>query len=231
MSKNVIFCFSGTGNCLDIAKNIARSLGDTDIVMMRRAPAVRDVHEAERVGFVFPCYAGYPGVGLAKINEIVPLSYHAGISHQSACIWLMPHTLMFPPLTPEKAQARSEELAAKIAEDIKNGVRSEKAPSAPLFNKLESSVWPKLAPKKAASFTVTGKCIGCGQCASLCPKGNIKMVGGRPDFGTDCIQCLSCLQFCPREAINMGGPTEKRERWHNPNVGALELNEAVIRID
>ena len=172
MSKNVIFCFSGTGNCLDIAKNIARSLGDTDIVMMRRAPAVRDVHEAERVGFVFPCYAGglpgdvekyvrslfvsakaytfgvvsyagYPGVGLAKINEIVPLSYHAGISHQSACIWLMPHTLMVPPLTPEKAQARSEEHAAKIAEDIKNGVRSEKAPSAPLFNKLESSVWPK----------------------------------------------------------------------------------------
>ena len=165
MSKNVIFCFSGTGNCLDIAKNIGRALGDTDIVMMRRAPAVRDVHEAERVGFVFPCYAGglpgdvekyvrslfisakaytfgvvcyagYPGVGLAKINEIVPLSYHAGISHQSACIWLMPHTLMVPPLTPEKAQKRSEELAAKIAEDVKNGVRSEKAPSAPLVNRL-----------------------------------------------------------------------------------------------
>ena len=58
MSKNVIYCFSGTGNCLDIAKNIAKVLGDTDIVMMRRLPAVRDVHEAERVGFVFPCYAG-----------------------------------------------------------------------------------------------------------------------------------------------------------------------------
>ena len=52
MSKNVIYCFSGTGNCLDIAKNIAKVLGDTDIVMMRRLPAVRDVHEAERVGFV-----------------------------------------------------------------------------------------------------------------------------------------------------------------------------------
>ena len=143
----------------------------------------------------------------------------------------MPHTLMIPPLTPEKAQKRSEEFAAKVAEDVKNGVRSEKAPSAPLFNKLESSVWPKMAPKKAAGFTVTGKCIGCGQCAALCPKGNIKMVGGRPDFGTDCIQCLSCLQFCPREAINMGGVTAKRERWHNPNVGALELNEKIIHID
>ena len=88
-----------------------------------------------------------------------------------------------------------------------------------------------MAPKKAAAFTVTGKCIGCGQCAALCPKGNIKMVAGRPDFGTDCVQCLSCLQFCPREAIHMGDPTEKRERWHNPNVSALELNEPIIHID
>ena len=35
MSKNVIFCYSGSGNCLDIAKNIAKKLGDTDIVLMR----------------------------------------------------------------------------------------------------------------------------------------------------------------------------------------------------
>ena len=69
MSKNVIFCFSGTGNCLDIAKNIARVLGDTDIVIMRRLPAVRDVHEAERVGFVFPCYAGgLPG----EVERAIP---------------------------------------------------------------------------------------------------------------------------------------------------------------
>ena len=58
MSKNVIYCYSGSGNCLDIAKNIAKKLGDTDIVMMRSAPALTDVREAERVGFVFPCYAG-----------------------------------------------------------------------------------------------------------------------------------------------------------------------------
>ena len=35
MSSNIIFCYSGTGNCLDLAKNIAKGLGDTDIVMMR----------------------------------------------------------------------------------------------------------------------------------------------------------------------------------------------------
>ena len=58
MSQNIIYCFSGTGNCLDIAKNIAKALGDTDIVMMRRFPAVTTALKAERVGFVFPCYAG-----------------------------------------------------------------------------------------------------------------------------------------------------------------------------
>ena len=46
MSKNVIFCYSGSGNCLDIAKNIAKRLGDTDIVMMRAEPEVKDVRGA-----------------------------------------------------------------------------------------------------------------------------------------------------------------------------------------
>ena len=104
MSQNIIYCFSGTGNCLDIAKNIAKALGDTDIVMMRRFPAVTTALKAERVGFVFPCYAGglpggvedyvrsiaigpdtytfgvvsfagYPGIGLKKIHDIIPLAY------------------------------------------------------------------------------------------------------------------------------------------------------------
>ena len=42
MSENVIFCYSGTGNCLDMAKTIARELGDTDIILMRGEPAVTD---------------------------------------------------------------------------------------------------------------------------------------------------------------------------------------------
>ena len=102
MKRNVIFCFSGTGNCLDMAKNIAKGLGNTDIIMMRREPVVTDVREAERVGFVFPCYGGgapedvlnyaksirvspeaytfavsqsasYAGTGLYELDKIIPL--------------------------------------------------------------------------------------------------------------------------------------------------------------
>ncbi len=260
MSKNVIFCYSGSGNCLDIAKNIAKRLGDTDIVMMRAEPEVKDVRGAKRVGFVFPCYAGglpgdvekfvselhvdpesytfgvvsyagYPGVGMAKINDIVPLDYWAGISHQCSCIWLMPHTLMLPMLDAERAQERSEKLAAKIADDVLYVKHLSGRPLSNPVNALEAKAWPMLSGKKAAKMTVTDSCIGCGQCARLCPRGNISIVNGRASIGTNCIGCLSCLQYCPKQAINMGGATVRRERYHNPNVSAADLCRKVIHID
>jgi NAD-dependent dihydropyrimidine dehydrogenase PreA subunit len=64
------------------------------------------------------------------------------------------------------------------------------------------------------------KCIGCGQCVKICPNGNIRLIAGTPSFGDNCYQCVSCLQYCPKQAISLGGPTEKRERYHNPNVPA-----------
>ena len=260
MSKNVIFCFSGSGNCLDIAKNIAKELKDTDIVMMRGEPAVKDVTDARRVGFVFPCYggglpgdvekyvkmlkispnaytfgvcsyAGYLGTGLYKIDSIVHLDYWTGISHQCSCIWLFPHFLMLPPVTPSMAQARAERLAKKAAGEILSARRSDRRPPNNPINDVESKGWPKISALKAAKMRVNESCIGCGQCASLCPRGNISIVNGRASIGTNCIGCLSCLQYCPKQAINMGGATVKRERYHNPNVSAADLCQKVIHID
>lgn len=259
MSENVIFCFSGTGNCLDIAKNIAKRMGDTDIIMMRKAPAVTDVSAAKRVGFVFPCYAGglpgdvekyaktikvnpkaytfgvcsyagYIGCGLYKLNSIIPLTYWAGVSHQCSCIWLFPHTLMMPPISPEKAQKRSEEKAIQIAIDALSFKRRKQPPKMSV-NAVESAAWPLLSKLKGRKLKVSDACIGCDQCAKLCPKGNITIVNGKAKFGKDCIQCLSCLQYCPKQAISMGGATETRERYHNPNVTPDELTRSIIHFD
>ena len=100
MSENIIYCYSGSGNCLSMARKIAEELGSTDIVLMRKKPAVMDATAYKRVGFVFPChggglpgdteyfirniryslgsykfavvqYAGYMGCGLSKIDELV----------------------------------------------------------------------------------------------------------------------------------------------------------------
>ena len=87
MKENVIFCYSGTGNCLDMAKNIAKSLGDTDIIMMRKYPAVTDVREAKRVGFIFPCYGGgLPGHVERYLHDIKvsPDAYTFAINQSAA---------------------------------------------------------------------------------------------------------------------------------------------------
>lgn len=260
MSTNTIYVFSGSGNCLDIAKNIAKKLGDTDIVLMRSAPVKTDATDSRRVGFVFPCYAGglpggveesfravklapgtytfgvtscaaYPGVGLSILNSIHKLDYWNVVTHQCSCIWLFPHDLMMPMLDAEKAQQRSERLASLIGAEILGGVRTPKAPKANFFNKLEASAWPTLSKKKAEKLCAGDSCVTCGQCVWLCPKGNIRIEDGRPVFGTDCIGCLSCLQYCPQQAIHMGGVTVTRERYHNPKIPAAELMEKLIHID
>lgn len=257
MSKNVIFCYSGTGNCLDMAKNIAKALGDTDIIMMRTEPVITDLTDVQRVGFVFPCYGGgapadflkyarllklrrgtytfgvslsssYAGTGLAELNKIIPLSYWRTVTHQCSCIWLFPHRMMMPPMSPEKAQARSEKKARQIAAEIMVGIKTKKKPPKNPVNAMENKAWSKIAARKAKAFAVTDACIGCGQCEQVCPRNNIRMVNGRPQIGTNCIQCLGCLQYCPKEAIHMGGLTVKRERYHNPNVTANELTQDVF---
>ena len=260
MSKNIIYCYSGAGHCLYMAKRIAKILGDTDIVMMRSFPAVTDAREAKRVGFIFSCmagglpgfveeyvkaieiapdaykfaveqYAGYLGCGLHKIDEIVHLDYWDGISNHSTAIWLMPHSLTFPPSTPAAAQKRIEEKAAEVAGAVLAARRSEKRPPREaVFEKMSKGLG-KTHAKRVKKFSANDDCIGCGTCVQICPRGNIQLNGKKPSFGISCIGCLSCVQYCPKQAINIGKITEKRERFPNPNIKPEELSEKVIHID
>ena len=249
-----------TEGYLKAGADIARELGDTDIILMRKEPAVTDVRDAKRVGFVFPCYggglpggveeslrkiqvgltaytfgvcqyAGYMGSGLYKLNSIIPLRYWTAVSHQCTCIWLLPHSVMLPPVTPAMAQRRADKKAKQIAQDVLAWAVSPKAPPKKPVNQLESSVWPKIVAGKAQKFAVSDACVACGQCARLCPRGNIRIEGGRAVIGGNCIQCLSCLQYCPQQAISIGRITDRREHYHNPNVTAAELTESVIHVD
>lgn len=257
MKENVIFCYSGTGNCLDMAKNIAKSLGNTDIVMMRKYPVITDVREARRVGFIFPCYGGglpghveryirdikvspdaytfgiaqcaaYKGEGLYKINQIIPLKYWTAVSHQCTCIWLFPHDLMMPKMGAVEAQARSEYLAGKIAGDIRNEVVSTRKLGKALPNRAEHAAWNDIARKIGLKLRADDSCILCGNCAKICPMENIRYAGKAVVFGEKCISCMGCVQYCPMGAINVGKITQKRERYHNANVTADELTKDII---
>ena len=257
MKENIIFCYSGTGNCLDMAKNIAERLGNTDIVMMRKYPAVTDVREAKRVGFVFPCYGGglpghveryikdikvspdaytfgiaqcaaYKGEGLYRINEVIPLKYWAVVTHQCSCIYLFPHDLTIPKMGAAESQSRSEYFAETIAMDVKDMVVKKKKLGKALVNRAEHAAWPMLARMKGQELKANDNCILCGTCAKVCPMGNIKYTGRAVIFGDKCISCMGCLQYCPKQAINCGKVTEKRERYHNVNITVDDLDQDII---
>ena len=260
MSENIIYCYSGSGNCLDMAKNIAKGLGDTDIVLMRKAPVTTDATSYKRVGFVFPCYggglpgdvekyvkglklsresykfgvvqyAGYMGCGLYKIDKIVGLDYWDKISQHCSCIWLMPHNLTLPPVSVEKSQKRSEKASARVALAAKQMKKSEKKPPKNAVNAAESAAFGNLNKLINKKMSVNSNCIGCATCVNLCPRENIQIVGGKACIGSNCIGCMSCVEYCPKEAINVGKVTIKRERYHNKNISARDLTESIIHID
>lgn len=259
MSENIIYCYSGSGNCLDMAKNIAKGLGNADIVMMRKSPVVTDATGYKRVGFVFPCYGGglpgdvekyvkslrlspdsykfgvvqyaaYMGCGMHKLDKLVGLDYWTGISQHCSCIWLMPHYLTIPHVSVEKAQKRSEKTAAKVVAAAKAMEKRTKQPPKRIVNAIENAGFGNINKIVNKMMYVNEKCVACGQCAKLCPRENITTFGGRVRIGSNCIGCMACVQYCPNEAINVGKLTVKRERFHNSNITADDLMETIIHL-
>ena len=66
---------------------------------------------------------------------------------------------------------------------------------------------------KADAFAAGEGCTGCGNCARLCPLGNISM-RGRPEWGGDCTHCMACICHCPAAAIEYGRKSVGRRRYH-----------------
>ena len=53
---NVVFYFSGTGNCLKVAKSIANELGNTEIISMAKSGNYFLKKQYDTIGFIYPTY-------------------------------------------------------------------------------------------------------------------------------------------------------------------------------
>ena len=66
--ENIVFYFSGTGNCLKVAKNIVEELGSGEIVSMAKPDRYILKKQYDTIGFVYPTYfQGIPRI----VNEFI----------------------------------------------------------------------------------------------------------------------------------------------------------------
>lgn len=77
------------------------------------------------------------------------------------------------------------------------------------------------------NFKVSEKCSGCGTCVRVCPRANITLTGGKPQFHDNCEFCHACIQWCPEFAITHPNFNQELKQYTNPNV---RVNEIVVNV-
>jgi flavodoxin len=80
--NNIVFYFSGTGNCLKVAKTIATELGNCEIVSMGKYDKYHLMKQYDTIGFVYPTYfCGLPNK-VVDFVENVNLNDCKGFKHR-----------------------------------------------------------------------------------------------------------------------------------------------------
>jgi len=246
MPKHLIYYFSGTGNSLWTALCLQKMLGDCDVVPMSTTAQCPDA--VSSIGFVFPCYfSGAPrpvlefiaGLDFSKQEGTyyyVVVTYGAMLGsvlgQTRAALSQRGITLNYA--APLKAFAdyvvaydMSDKVAEKTAQTKKDlqeivphileqDSTDTKKPSALLM--WYNRIFTKNLEKKDRNYQVRESCNGCGICMQVCPRQNILMVDGKPQWQHHCAQCVACIQWCPKRAIDYGEKTRKRGRYTHPEI-------------
>ena len=70
---------------------------------------------------------------------------------------------------------------------------------------LRTGFKPASKHKNDAVPIISEKCVGCGDCARICPQKCIKIQDGNAVInGKECIRCYCCHEFCPAKAVRLG---------------------------
>ncbi len=104
----------------------------------------------------------------------------------------------------KRADAKIESLATKI--------KCGKYPQDGLhfFDRIVGCIGQRLwFRRKTKNYSdklkISYNCIGCGQCANLCPMGNIILKNNKAFAGNRCTMCYRCIGLCPKQAITLLG--------------------------
>ena len=249
----MILYFSGTGNSLAIARQIADKVGE-QVMPLGKSVGLDLTHE-KRIGFVYPCYNGDAPKIVPKLVAqlalhteaycfiVIPCGALAGNS-----IWTVEKVLKKKGIrlnycnkirvpdtsalgfgrNPNDQLWKFPKYAPRL-EQIKNDIAANTnarhwgLPD-PLAALQTLSVFDNAVFKALRPKVNAEKCVGCGICAKVCSVGNISLTENHAHCGDKCEACLACVHFCPHQAVELGGkPTLKERQYHHPEVEMKDM--------
>lgn len=243
-----IYCFSSTGNSLYVAKRIASQI-EADVVSMTTQVTVCDDTVA---GFIFPTYfwglpktveeflrkltfkekspylfvvTTYGGIIMGVAHMVDKLLHPKGLSlSYFGKIHAVENYIPSPFLSVNNKPSVHQEIdrkADRAAQDISGKVKRVRDLYTPI-NWFVQKAYPANHKQKVDQKFCVENCNGCGTCEKICPRGNIHLVNGKPEFSGNCEVCLACFHACPNASINWKS-TKGRARYLNPNITKAEL--------
>ena len=253
MAKNIIFYFTGTGNSLKAARDIAAAVGSCELAAISgyKNRIIPDGYE--RIGVVFPVYAAGPPNRVKRFLAETDFSAchnayffaaatcggYAGNSFPIVRKLLKDKGITLDAAFPIRSFANfvalynMSENGGKIQARAKRltgaaaerVLRKERTKLRTVANPLFTLMHgaAKRYPEQDKGFQISHACAACGLCVSVCPAKNIALTGGRPDFRHRCEQCMACIQLCPNRAIDYKNKTQKRRRYINPYITPDDL--------
>lgn len=249
--KNIIYCFTGTGNSLHAAQKIAAAMEDCEVIPV--TTVLTRPGKCDSIGFVYPVYfqglplivrefisrldltrnrdtyyyavATYGGAAGNGLSQLDLLLGGKGLKLNFGVRLLMfSNYVVWYDMKKNVADhtRKSDQALLAIIPRITGRETNTTGKPKPLLERYYQ-MRKKSIPQMASGYHLSGACTSCGLCAYVCPVGNIRMDGKAPQFGQRCEQCMACIQYCPKKAINYRQKTAKRGRYNHPAISPGQL--------
>ena len=270
--KRLIFYFTGTGNCLYVARQLADE--NTELLsipqMMNQG---RTDFEADEIGLVYPIYGHMPPFmvrqflkkarlkadytfavltfGARKCNAVEILD---GITRKAGWRFSYLSTLMMVdnwlPNFDMNEQVKMDKHIPENLAVIKDDINKQKHWMQPVSEEEReqhagfmayTGIDPEVGflKKSEKYFVITDRCIGCGVCTDVCPRGNYSLTGNGVKTSGDCEFCFACIQNCPQKAIKfakveddpllVNGEMNPEARYRNEHISLIDIKRANSR--
>jgi len=242
--KTTIYFFTGTGNSLKIASDLAEKLEDCELVPIAKVlQQDQIVATSEKVGFIFPLYYwGLPRIVYDFIEkiELDNTNYLFAVVTKDGDMEGIP-LIQIEQLLSEKSKPfsagffinmpnnnivddilNSEEISQEKLKDAKNQVDR-------IYKIIEENKVLEIEPaKRTRSIEKLNKGFRDNVCENdkffyADDNCNSILVGGKPQWQHKCQQCLACISYCPEQSIQYGDKTLEKGRYHHPDITVKDL--------